>query len=81
MRAVSLLLLSVLIASCTTAQKPAPQTRIAAKKKEGPATKKVRERQEQMQDEMDFTLGEPLSPRVRSRMNDDRFTKSYGRPR
>lgn len=53
---------------------PAPKQSAAAAKKPaqkavGPATRKVQVRQAEIEDEFDFTLGEPLDPAVRKRID------------
>ncbi len=46
------------------------------KKTAGPATRKVEVRQAAMQDEFDFTLGDPLDPAVRKRIDEDRYSQT-----
>lgn len=64
--------------TATKKGKPAPQqpSAKAQKKPVGPATQKVEARQAEIQDEFDFTLGEPLNPTVRKRIEKDQYSKA-----
>lgn len=81
-----LILIALLMAGCAstgakTPPKKATKTTVAPKKlktakKTGPATQKVKDRQAAMQQEMDFTLGDPLHPAVRKRIEEERYSQT-----
>lgn len=56
-----------------TASKKLTNAKAPAKKGTGPATRKVERRQTEIQDEFDFTLGDPLAPAVRKRIDDETY--------